>query len=107
MNESCVPKCFNLWKTYQDLSLSLSSKKRLGFRVYLIMDKRIVFCQQIRFTDLIFGEPTTYPFSLQERKFPLPPGASPDLVVVVTFCRARQARARVGGHGKSVLWITM
>lgn len=56
MNESCVPKCLNLWKTCQDIYLSPFSKK-----IYdLIMDRKC-FCQHSRLTDLIFGEPSTYP----------------------------------------------
>jgi hypothetical protein len=84
MNESCVPKCFDLCKTCQDISLH--SVKQ--YTIWLWVENAFVS---------ILGSPTYFSVSLrptlplQEVKFPFGPGASPD-PVVVTFCRARQAR---------------
>jgi hypothetical protein len=98
MNESCVPKCFNLWKTCQDISLH--SVKNIRFWLWI----ENVFVS-------ILGSPTWFSvsllptFPLQEMKFPFPPGASPDDPVV---CHLLPCKTSKGGEeGNSVLWITM
>jgi hypothetical protein len=94
MNESCVPKCLNLWKTYQDISLSPFSKNNM---IWLWIENVFVS---------ILGSPTWFSVSLvptlplQEMKFPFSPWGQPWPHCCCHLLPCKTSKG--GGQGKSV-----